>query len=490
MSARFYEGADLFCGAGGTSEGMMRAAAELQGTLNLLAVNHWPVAINSHSLNHPTVRHKCESLDTVKPRAVVPGGHLHILAASPECTHHSVAAGGRPRNDQSRATAWHVCRWASDLRIDNIFIENVREFQDWGPLDQRGKPIKSRKGETFRAFVQALESMNYRVEYRVQCAAQFGDPTSRKRLIVLARRNGRPIVWPKPSHGEGRRPYRTAREIIDWDLKGQSIFNRKRPLSKNTMRRIAAGLRKFGGENAKAFLIKLYGTAETADVDAPLPTVTAGGNHLGLVEPFLIPRNAGQGRQDKRAHSVDEPLRTLTCTDTFALVEPFLVHSNHEGGDRCHSLHEPLPTVTGGHRGEMALVQPFIVGLTHTKREDNSHSVDEPVPTLTTAKRGEYALVQPFLTKYYGTGIAKSVDEPLDTVTTKDRFVLVEPQSMTGHRVDITLRMLQPHELQAAMSFPRNYKFYGTREQQVKQIGNAVPVELAKAHTLTLLNDQ
>ena len=481
-----FEAADLFCGAGGTSTGMIAACRDLGATLNLLAINHWPVAVNSHTLNHPTVRHKCESLDTIRPQEVVPGRHLHIMAASPECTHHSVAAGGRPKNDQSRATAWHVCRWAADLAIDNILIENVKEFLDWGPLDQRGRPIKRRKGETFKAFITALESMNYRVEYRVQCAADFGDPTSRRRLIILARRGGRQIVWPEITHGRPGKPYSTARGIIDWSLKGQSIFNRKRPLSKNTLRRIEAGLKKFGGDNAQPFLIKLYGTNNAASIDRPLPTITAGGNHRGLVEPCII--GAGGPAYAAKPESVDEPLNTLTCESRFALVEPFLVTCNHGGGDVCraHSLGTPVPTLCGSK--SLALVEPFLVGVTHSKRDDNVHSVDNPLPTVTTAKGGEYALVQPFLTKYFGTGTATSVDEPLDTVTSKDRFALIEPKPRAGGRVDILLRMLQPHELAAAMSFPKGYHFYGTREQAVKQIGNAVPVMLARAHARALLS--
>lgn len=387
MKTSEIEGADLFCGAGGTSEGMMRAAEERGVKLNLLAINHWDTAVSSHSLNHPAVRHRCESLDAVNPRKAVPGGRLHIMAASPECTGHSAAAGGMPRNEQSRATAWHVTRWISDLIVDNVLMENVREFLDWGPLLERGitwrgryykkgRPDPRRKGETFKAFIRALEGMNYRVEYRIQCAADFGDPTSRRRLIIMARRNGRQIRWPEPTHGPGRLPHRTAREIIDWSIESKSIFGRRRPLCANTLHRIEVGLKKFCSERAQPFLVKLYGTNTAASIDDPLPTITAGGNHFGLAQPFL--------------------------------------------------------------------------------------------------------------TKFYGTGTAVSIDEPLDTVTTKDRFALVQPKE---DGVDILFRILEPHELQQAMSFPRDYRFCGTKGDQVKQIGNAVPVELAKAHTIALLSE-
>jgi DNA (cytosine-5)-methyltransferase 1 len=505
------EAADLFCGAGGTSTGMLHAGKDLGLNINLLAINHWPVAINSHSLNHPSVRHKCETLDTIRPVEAVPGRHLHLLAASPECTHHSIAAGGRPRNDQSRASAWHICRWASDLTIDAIFIENVREFQDWGPLytdhsngctnkgdDSKDcwkrchycKPIPERKGEFFNAFIQTLKSMGRSVEYRIQRSKEFGDPTDRNRLIIMSLRDGKPIHWPEPTHGPGKKPYGTARQIIDWNIEGKSIFNRKRPLAANTMRRIAAGIKKFGGKNAQPFLIKLYGTNTIASVDEPLPTVTAGGNHLGLVEPFVM-HLTHHGADDSRCHSTNSPLPTVTGAhrSELALIQPFIVpyHSGRGRVDkRVYSVNEPLRTQDTSNR--YALCQPFLVGVTHSSREDNSHSIDKPVPTLTTAKGGEYALVQPFLTKYYDTGIAKSVDAPLDTISTKDRFALVEPKKKGG-QVDIHLRMLQPHELSAAMSFPKDYKFYGTREQQVKQIGNAVPVELARAHCASLLRN-
>lgn len=484
--------ADLFCGAGGTSTGILHACADLGITPSLLAVNHWIKAIRTHTLNHPGVRHMCESLDNIAPQRAVPGGHLNLLAASPECTHHSVAAGGRPRNDQSRATAWHICRWAADLTVENIMIENVTEFQQWGPLSASGKPIKNRKGETFQAFINALRSMGYTVEHRVQCAADFGDPTSRRRLIILATRGRKPITWPEPSHGPGRLPARAAREVIDWDLKGQSIFGRKKPLSTNTLRRIAAGLRKFGGAAAEPFLVILNGTSpdhfkHTArSVDRPVPTQTTCG-HIGLCEPFIM--NLSHGRND-HMRSVADPLATITTAKggEMALCEPFITHITHAGERRQHSIHTPMPTITGAHNGELALVepsiQPFVLGQQSCAAP---RSVEDPLPTVATS--GAIALCEPFLVKYYGTGGACSVDEPLDTVTTKDRFLLIEPR--TGRAVaemDIRFRMLQPHELSAAMSFPRDYKFAGTKADAIKQIGNAVPVRLAQAHARALLS--
>jgi DNA (cytosine-5)-methyltransferase 1 len=483
-----FTGADLFCGAGGTSTGILEAADALNRRMELLAVNHWDTAINTHSLNHPGVRHLCETLENISPGKVIKGGKLDLLAASPECTHHSNAAGGRPKNEQSRATAWHICRWASDLRINNILIENVREFQNWGPLGANGKPLKSRKGETFQAFINSLRSLGFNVEHRVLNAADYGDPTSRQRLIVMARR-GRPVIWPEVSHGKpdadlfGRtlQPFRTARShVIDWTLQGRSIFRRKKALSPNTIRRIAAGLRKFGGKNAEPFLVILYGTNDARSVDLPAPTVTSGGGHIGLAEPFLVTMEH-QGRE----RSIDRPLPVITTArgGAMGVCQPFITHLTHHGERKQHSVDDPCPTVTGAHRGELALIEPMLLG------QQSGHSgspVSQPCPTIATS--GAIGLVEPFVVKYYGTGGANSLNEPLDTITTKDRFMLVEPR--TGRPVaelDILFRMLQPHELAAAMSFPKGYKFTGNRVDQVKQIGNAVPVKLARACAMALL---
>jgi DNA (cytosine-5)-methyltransferase 1 len=215
--------ADLFCGAGGTSTGLHMAAQNLGFHLKLLAINHWNVAISTHSTNHPWADHLCESMDNVDPRKVVPGGQLDLLVASPECTHHSRARGGKPISDQSRSSAWHVLRWAEALYIENILIENVPEFMDWGPIDKDNQPVQKLKGKTFLAFLEALRSLGYNVDYRVLNAADFGDPTTRKRLFIMARRE-KPVLWPDPSFSkEGgkdlfsqTKPWRPARDIIDW----------------------------------------------------------------------------------------------------------------------------------------------------------------------------------------------------------------------------------------------------------------------------------
>lgn len=443
--------ADLFCGAGGTSTGIIEACQEdLKEQIDLLAINHWKTAVDSHSLNHPDVRHICRPLENIKPEQAVKGGRLNLLAASPECIGHSNAAGGRPRNDQSRCQAWIVCDWLSRLKVDSLLVENVREFVNWGRLKRDGKPDLRYKGEYFKAFIETISNMGYNLEYRVVNAADYGDPTSRKRLLIMARR-GRKIKWPNPTHFEkdknGHR-YRSAREIIDWDLKGKSIFNRKRPLTANTLRRIANGLRKFGGVNAEPFLVMLYGTNDARSVDRPTPTITVNGGHIGLAEPFIVVNKGASN-----ASGIDAPVPTTTTKSHLALAQPFITHITHQG-------------------------------------ERQPHSVDSPLPTITTAHRGELALVEPFIVKYYGNERrGQSIDEPLDTVTCKDRFLLVEPKTNQAvAEIDILFRMLQPHELAAAMSFPKHYKFTGNRGDQVRQIGNAVPVKLARAHARALLS--
>ena len=239
-----------------------QACRQLGATVDLVAVNHWAVAIQTHKANHPDARHICASLDSIDPRVAVPEGHLNILVASPECTYHSVARGGKPINDQLRASAWQVLRWMELLNIDNAIIENVAEFSLWGPLNKKGRPIKSRQGEIYQSFLTALRALNYNVEDRVLTAADYGDPTSRRRLFIQARRGRKKIVWPDATHTESQtdelKPYRTARDVIDWSMPGESIFKRKKPLAPATLARIAAGL-EYGGKNAEPFLVMLYG---------------------------------------------------------------------------------------------------------------------------------------------------------------------------------------------------------------------------------------
>ena len=276
---------DLFCGAGGISTGILEAAGELGMECELIAINHWQTAIDTHQSNHPHVRHLCKSIDNVNPRMVVPGGKVRLLAASPECTHHSNARGGKPMNEQSRATAWHVLRWAEALHIEEIVVENVKEFVNWGPLGADGRPIHRMKGRTYRDFLQTLRGLGYAVETRVLCAADFGDATSRERLFIRARKGSKRPSWPEPTHIRidalgmfpKALPWRPAREIIDWSLKGKSIYGRKKALVPKTLARIDAGLRKFSG---LPFIVPQFGeraaqSPRTHAIHDPLPAVLA-----------------------------------------------------------------------------------------------------------------------------------------------------------------------------------------------------------------------
>lgn len=551
--------ADLFCGAGGTSAGLLKAARQLGLNVELVAINHWDVAIATHSLNHPGVRHVNSDLEKVDPRLVVPGGKLDLLVASPECTHFSKARGGKPMSKQSRASVKYILRWVGALDVKNVIIENVAEFMDWGPLHRKGpnidKPIQNRKGEYFHRFIRKMQDHGYLVKWRVLNAADYGDPTTRKRLFVMACK-GHPPVFPEATHRQhagdmfgNYKTWKPAREIIDWSIKGESIFKRKKPLSPNTMRRIMAGLMKFGG---KAFVIGQQSGAAPRGVDQPVPTIAAAGaisfiepfivttnwtatnrslprsvddpipavtgqGQIGLVQPFLIPYHTENGKQKPRSHSVDNPLPTVRAGGVgFGLVEPFVVMLNDTSDTHLkssiHSVEEPLPTITGAkHCG---IAQPFIMPVNHGK-DLRTHSLNDPMPTVTSVDAWSLiepfivqmdmggsvrsvnepmntltsadarGLVEPFLVEYYGTGGSTSVDEPLKTQTSRDRFGLVQPMTFEHdgktYVLDIRFRMLQPHELARAMSFPKKYKFHGTREQVVKQIGNAVPVELASA---------
>lgn len=485
--------ADLFCGAGGASVGLRRAAGGLGLKVDLLAVNHWSTAIQTHSLNHQDVRHLCESVERINPRDVIPGGRLQLLIAAPECTNHSRARGGRPVNDQSRATAWHILKWAQELYIDNILIENVEEFREWGPLGANGKPLKSGKGNTYRAFLESLRSLGYRVEDRVLTAADYGDPTTRRRLFIMARRGNRPIAWPEPTHsrtgaatlfGKTER-WRPARDVIDWTLPSRSIFGRKKPLSPKTMARIVAGLERFGGKALQPFIVQLRGTADeqiatsARSLDDPLSTVTASGAHHALCEPFVLVNNA-----HNRPKGLDEPIPTVTGGNRHYLCEPFILQQQSGGAPR--SVEQPLPTIATD--GAQALVEPFLVAFHGERRGQTARvkSVDEPLPTQTTENC--FAVVQPFLAAYYGTKNVSPISAPMPTVTTKDRFALVLPM-VDGRLLDIRLRMLQPRELARAMSFDDGYQFSGKKGDQVKQIGNAWPCRLGQALIETLIGE-
>lgn len=616
MKKRTIYAADLFCGAGGTSQGLLMAANALHADLELLAINHWQVAVDTHSINHPYAKHLCTGLDEIgDPRKLVPSGRLHVLCASPECTHHSVARGGKPMSDQSRSSAWHILRFAEALYIDNLIIENVPEFQSWGPLGTNGRPLKSKRGHLFQQFIESLKALGYRVEWRVLNCADYGDPTTRRRLFLMARRGSKSIHWPEPTHmpaakllvpglfADARKPWRTAREIIDWTIPSKSIFERKRPLADKTLLRIQAGLKKFCGldvdlkrcfaEDLRPFLVVFRNNQDAQSIDDPVPTLTTMGANVALVEPFIVgaggptrhgkPRGMSEpmqvvltrnhshlvepfvmttdqtGGNASCVRSVDGPLSTLVTKANQAVVEPFLLgqqscaaprgmgepvptvatlgaisltepfltayRGDHagktDGSARTGSLDDPLPTQDTSNRfglaepfivpnfgerdgqeprthsvdapvaavtshGAGGLVEPFMVTVNHGEGDlpRAARSVDEPLPT-TTSKIGD-GICQPFLIAYYGTQNMSAVGDPLPTVTATDRFGLVEAE-VTRYRLDIRFRMLQPRELARAQGFADEYVFTGSREDVVKQIGNAVPPGTAMALAMEML---
>lgn len=427
--------ADLLCGAGGTTTGLVQACLEAQVPLDLAAVNHWPRAIQTHFANYPRVRHFCRDLKSVDPREAVPTGHLDILAASPVCKEHSPARGARPVTAQRRTDPYEILRWHRALDVDSFMIENVPAFMKWGPRDADGHRIADRAGEYFQEFVGRLRDLGYEVDYRILNSADYGAATIRKRLFVLGRKDGRPVTWPEPTHAPAL--WRPARDIIDWSLRGKSIFGRRRPLAQATLRRIAIGLRKFCREELKPFLVMLYGTNDARTLDLPTPVITAEGQHIALAQPFLIPFFGERPSQTPRTHSLFDPLPTVTSHGAGGLVEPILVPA----------------------------ASPGVVSAPWTEEDSRTWSL---------------------IVKYYGEGIAKPVSEPLDTITTRDRFGLLTPVR-DGMRLDILFRMLEPHELLRAMSFPEGYLLSGSREDQIQQIGNAVEVRTARAIFLEML---
>ncbi len=383
---------DLFCGAGGSSSGAVEAINVLGMQAELTAVNHCPTAIATHTFNHPFARHLTTAVDDINPRLLYRLRELNVMLASPECTHHSNARGGKPINEQSRATAYCVPRWMDAVEPEIVIVENVPEFQRWGP---------HKNGRAFRAWLDMCmhAGPGYRAEFRVLCAADYGDPTTRERLIVQFVRGRRRIVWPNPTHARGGAcgllPWVPAMDIIDWSIPVPSIADRKRPLVPNTVRRINEGLLQHGSP----VIIAMEHGGRAVSARVPLPTVTtAKGGAFGLA--YLLPQHSGGALRP--------------CT-------------------------EPAPTV---------------------------------------ATRGAISLV----VEYYGNGGTQPIWEPLPTVTTRDRFGLVQVKDR-----QIGFRMLTPRELARAQGFHPAYRFAGNKAQQVKQIGNAVPRNMARALCLAAL---
>jgi DNA (cytosine-5)-methyltransferase 1 len=513
---------DNFAGGGGASTGIEMAI----GRSVDVAINHDPASIAMHTVNHPETEHFCENVWDIDPREVTKGRPVGLCWLSPDCKHFSKAKGGKPVEKKIRGLAWVAVRWAATVKPRVIMLENVEEFKTWGPLTKDGKPDPDKKGHTFKSFKNALRRQGYKVECQELRACDYGAPTIRRRLFLIARCDGKPIVWPKPTHGDPEsqkvkagklKPWRTAAEIIDWSIPCLSIFERKKPLAENTQRRIARGIKRFVLDNPKPFIVRIGQTGFGGDrlqysLDQPLTTittkaehclvtpflgvntsghpgsspqdplrtVTTGGHHM-LITPFLTSYYTETTENEVRGSSLDSPIHTISTANRFAISTAFL--AKHYGGNYTGpgaDLNKPLPTVTAVDHN--ALVTAFIAR--HFK-SSTGHSLEQPSETLTTVNKS--SLVTAFLLKYYGADIGQSATDPLHTVTTKDRFGLVTLEGQDYQIIDIGMRMLQPHELYAAQGFPDNYiidkDLEGnsiTKTDQVARCGNAVPPPFAK----------
>lgn len=526
---------DLFAGGGGASTGIEQAI----GRPVDIAINHDPQAVSVHTVNHPQTRHYISDVFEVDPVEVTEGRPVGMLWASPDCKHFSKAKGGKPVSKKIRGLATIVVEWVRKLgprkKPRVIFLENVEEFVTWGPLDENDMPDRARKGEHFQEWKAALEAEGYVVEHRELRASEHGTPTIRKRLFVIARCDGEPIVWPEattgkpdslPVRAKKRKPWRTAAECIDWSIPCPSIFERKKPLAEATMRRVAKGVMRYVVDCADPFIVPIanWSSERVNSIAEPLTTVTAnpkGGSHA-LVVPTLVQTGYGERPgQAPRVPGLDKPLGTAVDGQKHALVTAFL--AQHNTGNDGHDARKPMSTIVGkgctqgvvtahitkfrtgstGHAANEPLhtvtASSFVkrpggsapLGLvtTHLMVNNTGHrgaSANEPMPTITTG--GHFAEVRAFLIKYYGSDQNPQLNEPLHTVTTKDRFGLVTVRGEEYAIVDIGLRMLTPRELYRAQGFPDTYIIDRgakgepmTKTAQVRMCGNSVCPPLARA---------
>lgn len=455
---------DYFAGGGGASLGIELAT----GRIVDIAVNHDPVAIEMHSANHPWTKHYKENVFDIDLGKIVAGRKIGLFWASPDCTHFSRAKGGKPVKKEIRGLAWVILKIASQNRPRVIAMENVPEFVTWGPLDKDNYPDKKRAGQTFNLFVWHLRNLGYSVEWRVLDASDYGAGTSRKRFYFVARCDGQPIIWPQQTHGnkQGLKPKHTAAEYIDFSLRGNSIFNRKKPLAEATQRRIAKGLDKFTIKSKKPFIIPVgYGEAKgqqprVNDIDNPLGTIVSSTKH-NVVNPFLsnlqfnnLGRPADEPLQtqtsgckdyllaphiskyfsgEKQAGSAaDEPLSTITAIDHNAAADavfaPFISSKygdNGSGNIRGREVDKPLPT-TAATTCHSYYIAPNLIQYHSEQKEENAraYGLDEPIKVIDTNPR--YGLSTANLVNYYKTGHALDITKPAPVQTTHDRTAYIE----------------------------------------------------------------
>ncbi len=453
---------DLFAGGGGASTGIEQAI----GRHVDIAVNHDPQAVSLHEANHPQTKHYVSDVFEVDPVAVTSGRPVGLMWASPDCKHFSKAKGGKPVSKKIRGLAGVVIKWAKAVRPRVICLENVEEFQTWGPLLKDGRPCPQRKGQTFQRWVARLRNIGYVVEWRELRACDFGAPTIRKRLFLVARCDGQPIAWPKPTHGPGLKPYLTAADCIDWSIPAPSIFERERPLAPATLRRIAHGIKRYVLDNPSPFV-------------APLPSGLAAPVLVDSAHSDVAPNGAKRWSHGNRPAT--NPLPTVVASGgNSALVTAFL--AKHYTGVVGSDLREPIGTVTSV--DHHSLVTSHLAKLRGTS---NSASTAEPLGTVS-AQGTHHAEVRAFLTAYYGSDQDTPLTDPMHTVTTKPRFGLVTIHGQQYQIADIGMRMLQPRELYRAQGFPESYIIDRgadgralPKDAQVRMCGNSVCPPLARA---------
>ncbi|WET16973.1 DNA cytosine methyltransferase [Yersinia intermedia] len=477
-----------FAGGGGSCEGIKQAL----GYEPHIAMNHNPVAMAMHAINHPRTLHYPEDIFSVDP--LISTGGLPVLLGwfSPDCRHFSKAKGGTPVKKEIRGLAWVVLRWALAVRPRFLMLENVEEFRGWGSLltDSEGnhRPDPARKGETFKAFIGMLgagidanhpalvevceflkidingpeaarlvSGLGYNVDHRELKACDYGTPTIRKRLFVVGRCDGEPVVWPEPSHGAPNstdvlsgmlQPWRTAAECIDWSQPTRSIFGRKKDLADNTLRRIVKGLHRFVIDNPDPFIVRLGQTGFGGDrlqypIDQPLTTITSKAEHL-LLEPYAVKCNHTSTKTKYdcfRGQSLRDPLQTITRTHGFAIAAPVVVRQF--GSSTANDINTPLGTVTAGGGGKSQLASAILAPhITKFRTGAIGQQCDEPLSTITAGTSVRpggnghaMGMVAAHLVKHYGgnyTGAGIDADEPLHTITTVDHHALC-----TSHLVQL-----------------------------------------------------
>ncbi|MBQ8125656.1 MAG: DNA cytosine methyltransferase [Kiritimatiellae bacterium] len=522
---------DLFCGGGGMSTGFGEACDEIGLRYREIAVNHSNRAVETMIANHPNVRVLKMDIEASSP-SDIDVQTIDLLHASPSCTHHSRAKGGKPRDNQLRSQPNEIWKFIDNKHVRRVTIENVPEFVDWGPLTKNGEVIKRKRGECFQAWLTQFTARGYKYEFRILNCADYGDATTRKRFFLQAVKNGcGKIRWPQPTHEENPQPdlfgrelkrWRGVRECLDLSDFGTSIFNRDRPLSRNTLRRVAVGMSTYNGMDflmdmlgadgddvsrvhpltkpmptqhsggnrcavVRPFIVKLKKNCWAEDIDSPLSTATTKESHV-LCQPVIVDMShPGDPNDERRVSGGGDPMKTITTRNNFAVCTPFIMNNNENNVPR--PLDKPLVTLTTGNHAY--LCTPLVLGQ-HGGAA--CRPIDDPCPTIATA--GAIRIATPIILDMsrpggHDSGHVRTADKPIQTLTTCDNVQVATPvifdeavglpRLPDGRYIDILLRMLKPSELAAAHSFPPGYRFSGNRADQVKQIGNSIPVQTAKA---------